>query len=245
MKNITRSFPIALLALAAISHAADPAATPKPTPPPRTPESAVTPGGGNVKRHEVFLARIAEAPVGLLFLGDSITDFWPRTGEVSWLKFAPYQPADFGISGEKTEQVLWRILNGELDGIHPKVVVIMIGTNNIGQFRDEKPEWAAAGVRKIVDVVHEKLPGTKVLLLGVFPRSTKDSAQRAAVHQINAIISKLDNGTTTRYLDIGDKFLDASGEIPDDVMPDKLHPSAKGYDIWYAAMNPLLEQMMK
>lgn len=221
------------------------AASAKPTRPPRTPESAITPFTSNPGRHADFLYRMKEGDVGLLFIGDSITDFWPRRGEWSWLKFAKYNPADIGISGERTEQVLWRLTNGELDGIHPKVAVIMIGTNNIGQFNDEKPEWAAAGVRKIVDVVHEKLPDTKVLLLGVFPRSFKESEQRQKVEEINKIICKLDDGGKTRYLDIGEKFLDANGELPADVMPDKLHPSAKGYDIWYEAMNPLLEEMMK
>jgi lysophospholipase L1-like esterase len=211
---------------------------------PRTPESAITPEIKNRNRHEQFLYRRTQGPVDLLFLGDSITDNWSRWGEWTWLKFVKYNPANFGISGDRTEHLLWRILNGELDGINPKVTVIMIGTNNVGHSPNEKPEWAAEGVKKIVSVVHEKLPNTKVLLLGVFPRATKGSDLRNAVTQINEIISKLDDGKTTRYLDIGDKFLDANGEIPADVMPDKLHPSPKGYEIWYTAMQPLLDQMM-
>jgi hypothetical protein len=217
----------------------------KSPPGPRHEQDAVTPKLKDPKRHAQFLYRIGEGEIGLLFLGDSITDFWPRVGEFSWLKFAPYHPADFGVSGDCTEHLLWRITNGELDGINPKVVVLMIGTNNIGHYADEKPEWAAAGVKKIVDVIHEKLPTTKVLLLGVFPRGDKDSHERQAVDQINVIISGLDNGNTTRYLDIGKVFLDADGELPPDVMPDKLHPTAKGYDLWYDAMKPLLEAMMK
>ncbi len=227
-----------LLTLPLASYAADEKA-------PRTPESAVTPGRENLKRHAIFLDRIKAGPVGLLFLGDSITDFWPKIGENSWLRFAPYNPADFGISGECTEQVLWRILNGELEGIQPKVVVIMIGTNNIGHFKDEKPEWVAAGITKIVETVRAKLPESKILLLAIFPRATKDSPDRARVAEVNKIIAKLDNGSSIRYLDIGPKFLDAQGELPADVMPDKLHPNAKGYEIWYAAMNPTLQEMLK
>ena len=216
-----------------------------PTPkPPRTPETAITPGRENLKRHAVFMDRIKSGPVGVLFLGDSITDGWPKTGEYTWLKFAPHNPANFGISGETTEQVLWRITNGELEGIDPKAVVIMIGTNNVGQFADEQPEWAAAGVKKIVETVKEKLPKAKILLLGVFPRGTKDSAARARVEAINKVISGYAGGPVT-YLDIGAKFLDANGEIPDDVMPDKLHPNAKGYQIWYDAMIPTLEPLLK
>ncbi|MEO7933470.1 MAG: GDSL-type esterase/lipase family protein [Chthoniobacterales bacterium] len=218
--------------------------TPKPTPLPRTPESAVTPAVKDPNRHVEFLDRKQRGPIDLLFLGDSITDFWPRRGETTWLKFAAWNPADFGISADRTEHVLWRITNGELDGIQPKVTVIMIGTNNVGQCPDEKPEWAAEGVKKIVATVHEKLPATKVLLLAVFPRDIKGSRLREAVAQINQSLVSLDDGKQTRFLDIGSQFLDAQGEIPSDVMPDKLHPNAKGYEIWYGAMQPLLSEMM-
>lgn len=212
---------------------------------PRTPESAITPANGNVKRHAQFMERIQDGPVGLLFLGDSITDFWPRRGEMTWFKFAAYNPANFGISGERTEQVLWRITNGELNGITPQVVVIMIGTNNIGRHKDEKPEWAAAGVKKIVDTVREKIPTSKILLLAIFPRGLKTSDERARVDQANKILATFDDGDKIRYLDISSKFLDSSGEIPTDVMPDKLHPSAKGYHIWYEAIESRLLEMMK
>ena len=107
-------------------------ASPKPTPPPRTPSDAITPAMKDQQRHADFLFRKTEGEIGLLFLGDSITDFWPRRGEASWLQLAPYKPANFGISGDRTEHLLWRIANGELDGISPKVTVLMIGTNNVG-----------------------------------------------------------------------------------------------------------------
>jgi len=212
---------------------------------PRTPEDAITPAIKNPERHERFLARIKEGPVGLLFLGDSITDAWPGRGKQSWQKFTPYKPADFGISGDRTEHVLWRITHGELDGIDPKVVVIMIGTNNVGHFPDEKPEWAAEGVKKILATVHQKLPNAKVLLLGVFPRGDKNSDLRSKVEAINAIIAKLADGQKTVYLDIGKTFLDAQGEIPKEIMPDRLHPNEKGYDLWYDAMRPTLEKLLK
>lgn len=240
MKNTVATCAVLLSSLA-FSFAQTPAPTPKP---PRTPESAVTPGRENLKRHATFMNRLKDGPVDLVFLGDSITDGWPRTGELTWFKFAKYNPANFGISGETTEQVLWRITNGELEGISPKAVVIMIGTNNIGQFDDEKPEWAAAGIKKIIETVKAKLPKAKILLLAVFPRNEKASANRAEVAAINKIIAGYADDTVT-FLDIGDKFLDANGEIPDDVMPDKLHPSAKGYRIWYEAMSPTLDKLME
>lgn len=232
-----------ILVLFIIGAVALPAGEPKP---PRTPESSTTPANRNPKRHEGFMKRIQEGPVGLLFLGDSITDGWPRASKETWAKFDPYKPADFGISGERTEDVLWRITNGELDGIDPKAVVIMIGTNNIGHFGDEKPEWVAAGVKKIVDTVRTKLPKAKVLLLGVFPRgTTAEDGLRKKVVAINALIKDFGDGKGVTYLDISAKFLDEQGNIPKDIMPDALHPNAKGYQIWYDAMWPVLEPMLK
>ena len=242
-----------VLPLAAQSPSASPSPTASPTPrpsatptptPPRTEASAVTPNNRNPFRHAQFLYRIKEGPVDLLFLGDSITDKWPRDGEWTWERLAHYHPADFGVGGEQTEDLLWRITNGELDGISPKVVVLMIGTNNIGQHKDEKLEWTVAGIRKNVDTIREKLPHTRVLLLGVFPRGDKTSPQRARVDAINAQISRFDDGQAIRYLDIGHVFLDGQGEIPKDIMGDALHPTAKGYELWYDAMSPLLDEMM-
>lgn len=235
------------LRLDAFAAEKTPKAKKKPQEPkaPRTPASAVTPFDRNHKRHDTFLKRIQEGPVGLLFLGDSITDFWPKRSPDTWAKFAPYQPADFGISGERTEDVLWRITNGELDGIAPKAVVIMIGTNNIGHFPDEKPEWTAAGVKKIVETVRAKLPQAKVLLLSVFPRSrSKDDVLAQKVCAINAIIKNLGNAKNITYLDIHDKFLGPDGNVNPEIMPDFLHPNDQGYQVWYNAMCPTLEPLL-
>ncbi len=218
----------------------------KPAPGPRTAETALTPAVANPKRLASFLERAKEKSIQLVFLGDSITDGWQGGGKAIWTQYySKYNPADFGVSGERTEHCLGHIAGGILEGLHPKVVVIMIGTNNIGQCNDEKPEWTAAGIKKIVGTVYEKLPDSKVLLLGVFPRATKDSPLRQAVTDINAIICKYDDGGKTRYLDLTSRFLDADGEIPKDIMPDGLHPNAAGYEIWAKSMQPLLDDMMK
>jgi lysophospholipase L1-like esterase len=223
---------------------------------PRTAEDAITPTlvnptmstmnpSYNMNRHERIMKEKSKGEIGLLFIGDSITDFFPGKAKETWAKYAPYKPADFGVGGDRTENVLWRITNGELDGLHPKVTVIMIGTNNIGQCPTEKPEWAAAGVKKIVDTVHEKIPGTKVLLLGVFPRGEKpNDPHRLKVAEINKIISKLDDGSNTRYLDITKAFLDTDGTLIKEAIPG-LHPTEKGYEIWYEQMKPTLDEMMK
>jgi lysophospholipase L1-like esterase len=201
--------------------------------------------------HRAFLWRGKEAPIGLLFLGDSITEGWINGGNQApnvWREhYWQYQPADFGISGDRTQHVLWRIANGELDGISPKVVVLMIGTNNSA---GNSAEEITAADKKIVEQIHEKLPEAKLLLLAIFPRGADPNDPKAAplrtkIAAVNAELAKLDDGSRTRYLDIGPKFLDAEGKIPVDIMKDALHPTPKGYQIWADAMQPLLDEMMK
>lgn len=196
--------------------------------------------------HESFLKRGKEGKIGVLFLGDSITEGWKGSMDIWNEHFGKYDPANFGIGGDRTQHVLWRIENGELDGIDPKVVVLMIGTNNIGYPAEE----ILKGDQKIVQAIHQKLPNTKLLLLGIFPRGAdaknpQVAAMREKIKFVNAGLAKLDDGKKTRYLDIGDKFLDAEGNIPAEIMPDALHPKAKGYGIWAEAIQPLLDEMMK
>lgn len=202
-----------------------------------------------VARHERFLREARTEQIDLLFLGDSITDFWrgkaPRFGINIWNKYyAPLHAADFGISGDRTQHVIWRIDNGELDGLHPKVIVLMIGTNNS---RDNSPEEIAEGIKVILDKIQVKCPDSKILLLGVFPRNThKDiPKQIEAPEKINSIISKFADGKKIIYLNINDKFLGPDGKVPADIMPDFLHPNEHGYQIWADAMNPTLFEMMK
>lgn len=226
--------------------AAKPPAATKPTPKPRKAADASTPASVNAGRQKAFLERAKDKGIHLVFLGDSITDFWQNRGKAVWEEYyAKHNAANFGVSGEHTEHTLGHIAGGILNGLNPKVVVIMIGTNNIGHIADERPEWTAAGIKEIVNTVHVKLADAKVLLLGVFPREGKDSRHRKQIEEINAIISKLDDGKKTRYLDLTAKFTDENGEIPKAIMPDGLHPNAAGYKIWAEAMQPLLTEMMK
>jgi len=229
---------------------ADPTTKPATKPAPQPADVAAvktgkdgTPDAGFMKMHQSFLKRGKSGKIGVLFLGDSITQGWSGRGKDVWKKsYDSYDPANFGIGGDKTQHVLWRMDNGELDGISPKVVVLMIGTNNIGYPADE---IAKADV-KIVAELHEKLPQTKVLLLGIFPRGEKPTdPARAKIKKVNAELAKLDDGKTTRYLDIGDKFLTDDGTLTKEIMPDALHPNARGYQIWADAMQPLLDEMMK
>ena len=200
--------------------------------------------------HADFLERAAAGPVGVLFLGDSITQGWSRQAEIWEEAWGDYQPANFGIGGDQTQHVIWRIEQGELDNVKPKVVVLMIGTNNLGGHT--APAIAAAN-RKIVSMIHEKLPETKVLLLGVFPRGPRTNQGGIAdpheekmrmIGVINAELAQMDNGKTIRYLDLGPKFMSADGTIAKAIMPDQLHLSADGYEIWVEGMKPLLDAMM-
>jgi lysophospholipase L1-like esterase len=204
-----------------------------------------------IERHEGFMHEARQGDIDLLFLGDSITDRWRNHGSNVWNEYyAPLHAANFGISSDRTQHVLWRIEHGELDGIHPKVVVLMIGTNNTGKEKDGKtirntiPE-VVEGVTAIVHELRTKLPGSKILLLGIFPRGNLNDPQRAQVAVINTIIAKLDDGKTVSFLDIGPKFLEPDGTLSRDIMPDLLHPSAQGYEIWAKAMMPTLDLIIK
>jgi lysophospholipase L1-like esterase len=197
-----------------------------------------------LKLHEEYVDRAKKGNVDVLFLGDSITNGWRSQKDIWEKHFGRYNPANFGIGGDRTQHVLWRIENGELEGIKPKVAVLMIGTNNVAH---DKPDRIAAGVTKIVETIKSKLPSTKVLLLAVFPRGQETAHEaRAKIKQINEAIARLDDGgKTVRYLDIGDKFLQPDGTISKDIMPDYLHLSKQGYEIWANALDAPLAEMTK
>jgi lysophospholipase L1-like esterase len=197
-------------------------------------------------------AALKKGPVQLVWIGDSITDAWrDRRGEQSKLfdeRWGKFNPLNLGISGDKTEHVLWRLEHGELDGLAggTKLVVMMIGTNNLGNAPTASPEDTAKGVECLVKTIRQKLPESKILLLGVFPRGKEPTNPfRAKIKTINDTISKLDDGRQVKYLDISDAFLSRDGTLPADVMPDQLHPSAHGYELWADAVSPTIEQMIK
>jgi len=232
-----KTIAIATLALALLAQ--DP---PGATPEPKT--------GGWLKRHEGFAEEARKGGFEVLFQGDSITDGW-RNGAAKKIfdaSFGPLKAANFGISGDRTQHVLWRLQNGEFEGLtFPKVVVLMIGTNNIGQKNPETAASAVAGVDAILTLIHRKSAMTKVLLLGVFPRGEKpDHPLRAVVKEINAAIAKHDDGgKTVQYLDIGNKFLQPDGTILKEIMPDFLHLTPKGYQIWADAIQEPLAALLK
>lgn len=205
---------------------------------------ATTPLNRDIPRHKQFLEIAKKGDVDVLFLGDSITHAWE--GSPVWEKnFKPLKAANFGISGDQTGHVLWRLTEGkELEGITPKVAVLMIGTNNSGR---DSAEDIAEGIKAVVKTIHKKSPKTKVLLLGVFPRGEKAGTPiRQKLSKVNEIVSKLDDGgKTVKYLDIGQKFLNEEGNLTKEIMPDYLHLSTRGYEIWAEAITPTLKEMLQ
>ena len=252
--------PLPLLALlaAAAAFAQSPAAPKQPTAKvdASAPIEKKDATGKFQKKHAEFLERGKAGPIGVLFLGDSITEGWGKAPHVWEHYYGKLQPANFGIGGDQTQHVVWRIENGELDGIHPKVVVLMLGTNNSAGHTAAE---IAAADKKIVEMIRAKIPETKVLLLAIFPRGARKNAQGQVdeksiadatkrmdvITAVNAELAKLDDGRNVRYLDIGEKFLGQDGKIPWTIMPDQLHPTAAGYQLWAEAMDPLLKEMLK
>jgi lysophospholipase L1-like esterase len=203
-------------------------------------------------KHEVNLEVAKKGDIDLLFMGDSITDFWrnqdgPFAGKPVLDKyFGNLKVANFGIAGDTTQGVLYRLQHGEGQGFSPKAVMLMIGTNNTGGFGGgNTAEEIAEGIGAVVLELQKDFPKAKILLLGVFPRGTPGDPVRTTISKINTIIARLDDGDQVNYLDIGPKFLDAEGNIPKDVMSDALHPTGKGYEIWAEAVKEPLANMMK
>ncbi|MHC4616880.1 MAG: GDSL-type esterase/lipase family protein [Planctomycetota bacterium] len=195
-------------------------------------------------RYEAMNDRAKCGYVDLIFIGDSITQGWENTGHEAWEKYYDRRKAvNLGISGDRTQHVLWRLDNGNVDGLSPKAAVVMIGTNNLSDNRNTV-EQTADGVKAVCRKLREKLPQTKILLLAIFPRQQQPGELREKVSRTNELIARIADGDMIDYLDIGDKFVEADGSISAEIMPDFLHLSPKGYQIWANAIEPKLTQLM-
>jgi lysophospholipase L1-like esterase len=181
----------------------------------------------------------------VVFIGDSITQGWEKEGSEIWRRrYAGYHALNLGFGGDRTENVLWRLQHGALDGLAPKVAVLMIGTNNTGH-RAENSETTADGIRRLVDEIRRRLPATKVLLLAIFPRGEKpDDSLRSINDRVNRIMAGDADGRSVHFLDINAALTRPDGTLSKDVMPDLLHPNAEGYAIWQREMQPLLLELL-
>ncbi len=205
-------------------------------------------------KHAANVELAKKGDIDLLFMGDSITDFWrnagpegvanpPRAGKAVFDKYyGALKAANFGISGDSTQGVLYRLQSGEGQGFQPKAIMLMIGTNNAATCSSAE---IAEGVGAVVLEMRKDFPEAKILLLGIFPRGNPGDPVRKTVLDVNPIIARLDDGQHVFYLDIGSKFLDADGVLQPDIMADKLHPNEKGYVIWAEAVKDKLAELMK
>lgn len=222
------------------------------------PNDAVVPApreGTWMKRHDSFNERVKQGNADLIFIGDSITQGWEGNGKNVWAEYyAKRNAVNLGIGGDRTQHVLWRLDHGNVDGINPKLAVLMIGTNNSGSNTSEQ---IADGIKAIVEKLRTKLPNTKVLILAIFPRAdnfdaqknktekgTKDDAKRKINEGANEIVKKLADNKMVFYLDIGPKFLAPDGTLSRDIMPDLLHLNETSYRIWAEAIEPKVKELM-
>jgi len=203
-------------------------------------------------RHLAFVETAKKGDIDLLLDGDSITDWWVQ-GDANKAMFDKYfggmKTANFAIAGDTTQGVLWGLKNGEGQGFQPKAIMLMIGTNNSGGSNNAGTSTAAEiaeGVGAVVLEMRNDFPDAKILLLAIFPRGLPGDSVRDKIADVNRIIQKLDDGRHVFYMDIGAKFLDDRGYfLPDTFRADNLHPVAKGYDIWGAAVKDKLAELMK
>ena len=220
-------------------------------PAPPHPNTAIIPklNQGFMSKHNGNVEIAKKGDIDVLFMGDSITDWWRNPGGTNFPTgpngaytgkpvfdkyFGSMKVANFGIAGDTTQGVLWRLQNGEGQGYKPKAIMLMIGTNNTGH---NSPAEIAMGVADVVFELRKDFPDAKILLLGIFPRSFGGSSVTAKINEINKIIPALHDNQHVFYMDIGSKFLAADGSIPRDIMSDGLHPTTKGYEIWAEAVH--------
>ncbi len=232
---------LVLFALLALGNA--------PVPPPK-PANAWSPGEGFWKdfpkawRQTVDgqVNRAKQGGINVMFIGDSLTQGWDKT---LWKeRFVPLGAVNFGIGGDGTPQVLWRIEHGILDGCAPKLVVLMIGINNVwpGYSADD----TARGIEAVVAAIRQKQPQTKVLLLGVLPIFGKDDKVRTWLKTVNTRIAKLADTETVRFLNLGDKFVEADGALREGFyQPDRLHLKQPAYQLLTDAIEPVIKEMLK
>jgi beta-glucosidase len=211
--------------------------------------TAITPEKREGAAYERFLmlnTRVQHnrGEIDLLFIGDSITERWETMGSKVWKEYyGNLKALNLGIGADRTQHVLWRLENENVNGIEPKIAVVLIGTNNSGAGRNTTHEMHT-GVVAVVEKLLEKLPNTEILLLGIFPRGRTFNEQRGKITQVNQALRLLEKHNRVHFLDFGQRFLEKGGTIPESIMPDAVHLSEEGYQIWAEAMEPLIEVLL-
>ena len=200
--------------------------------------------------HQQLLAKARSGGIDVFFLGDSITRRWGATDYPDFLAhwkrtFHGWNASNFGWGGDRTENILWRLSNGELDGVHPKVIVLLAGTNNVGkESGDEaKVDDVTRGLQAIVDACREKAPAATIVLVAIFPRSD-NPAVMPTIARINAHLAKIADGKAVRFLDVNARLADARGVLFEGMMGDGLHPGLLGYEAWAEGLKPVLTELL-
>jgi len=195
--------------------------------------------------HTVFVAQASKKNCQVIFLGDSITSNWVNHPSLFSSAFGKYRTLIFGIPGDCTQHVLWRIENGELDGAHPAIIVLLIGTNNVVVL-DNSAVDIAAGIRNIISAIHYRSPRTKVILIGILPRQFGlfNSFKQKKISDINFLLSKFHDGFSVFFLDPESFFILPNGRVNKDLLPDLLHPNGNGYEILAELIKQELELLI-
>ena len=203
--------------------------------------------------HEQMLANLKKGKIDLYFAGDSITRRWRATDYPKFLanwneNFLGWNAANFGWGGDRIQNILWRLQNGEIDGVHPKVIVLLAGTNNLGNAAasDAKIADITRGIKALVETLREKAPKATIIAMGILPRNDGPNATAVipSINKINEKIAQLADGKTIRYLNINDKLADKDGKLLEGMSADRLHLSVKGYQVWADALKPLLTELL-
>jgi lysophospholipase L1-like esterase len=235
---------LALLPAAALTQAPDGAAPPADRAAPRTDQNSMT-------AHQQLLDKARRGRIDVYFVGDSITRRWGATDYpqllANWRQnFFGWNAANFGWGADRTENILWRLQNGELDGVNPKVIVILAGTNNIGRTAggDAQVADVTRGIAAIVSLCREKAPAATIVLTAIFPRN--DSLDvLPQIARVNANLARLADGQRVRFLDVNDRLANRDGILFDGMMnADKLHPAIPGYQVWADALKPVFTELL-
>jgi len=202
--------------------------------------------------HAQLLEKAKKGGIDIYFEGDSITRRWGATDYpqllANWSQnFIGWNAADFGWGADSIQNILWRLNNGELDGVNPKVIVLLAGTNNVGNMVPSEAKIAdiSRGLKAVLDILRMKAPGATIIATAIFPRND-NIAVMPAINQINNNLSAFADGKTIRYLNINDKLADRQGTLLEGMMNanDKLHPTVKGYQVWADALKPIFTELL-
>jgi lysophospholipase L1-like esterase len=201
------------------------------------------------EKHLNLVKKAHDTTSQLQFFGDSITEYMNKGGLAEFQqRFGAYKPDNFGLAGDKTNDLFWRMNHGEMGG-HPKVIVLMIGTNDLSHWPKHSAHEVAQGIANAVKTIRARQPKTKILLMGLLPRDPAFAMTRvpreAKRKEVNALLAQMDDGHSIRFIDIGDRFVDQNGLARQDLMPDYLHPNQQGYEVWAEAIKPMLDGMLK